>query len=117
GRERLSRAGNTYARALLRIPVKDVTAGFRCYRREVLEALPLDQISSEGYGFQIEMAWRTWLMGFRVVEIPIVFTERREGVSKMSRAIVAEALRKVAVWGAKRARPSGTPNPRSVAAR
>ncbi|MGZ4206479.1 MAG: polyprenol monophosphomannose synthase [Actinomycetota bacterium] len=117
GRERLSRAGNTYARALLRIPVKDVTAGFRCYRREVLEALPLDQISSEGYGFQIEMAWRAWLMGFRVVEIPIVFTERREGVSKMSRAIVAEALRKVAVWGAKRARPSGTPNPRSVAAR
>ena len=117
GRERLSRGGNLYARALLRIPVNDVTAGFRCYRREVLEELPLDRISSEGYGFQIEMLWRAWLAGFKVVEIPIVFTERRSGVSKMSRSIVVEALRKVAVWGTKRARPPGEPHPRSVAAR
>ena len=115
GRERLSRSGNAYARTLLGVPVRDVTAGFRCYRREVLEELPLDQINSEGYGFQIEMLWRAWLAGFKVVEIPIVFTERREGVSKMSRSIVVEALRKVAVWGTKRARPAAEPNPRSVA--
>jgi len=117
GRERLSRGGNAYARALLRVPVYDITAGFRCYRREVLEELPLDQISSEGYGFQIEMLWRAWLAGFKVVEIPIVFTERREGVSKMSRSIVIEALRKVAGWGMKRARPPARPHSRSVAAR
>jgi dolichol-phosphate mannosyltransferase len=76
----------------------------------------LDQISSQGYGFQIEMAWRTWLLGFTVAEIPITFTERREGVSKMSKAIVAEALRQIAVWGMKRKRPTGQPHPRSVAA-
>jgi len=117
GRERLSRGGNAYARALLGVPVRDITAGFRCYRREVLEELPLDQISSEGYGFQIEMLWRAWLAGFKIVEVPIIFTERREGVSKMSRSIVIEALRKVAVWGTKRARPPAEPHPRSVAAR
>jgi dolichol-phosphate mannosyltransferase len=117
GRERLSRGGNAYARAFLRVPVHDVTAGFRCYRREVLEEMPLDQISSEGYGFQIEMLWRAWLAGFVVAEIPIVFTERREGVSKMSRSIVVEALRKVAVWSTKRARPPAEPHPRSIAAR
>ena len=115
-RERLSRVGNAYARLALRVPVHDATAGFRIYRREVLEELPLDDVSSAGYGFQIEMLWRAWLAGFKVVEIPIVFTERREGVSKMSRAIVAEALKNIAVWGTKRARPSGRPHPRSVAA-
>ena len=115
-RERLSRVGNVYARLALRVPVHDATAGFRIYRREVLEELPLDNVSSAGYGFQIEMLWRAWLAGFKVVEIPIVFTERREGVSKMSRAIVAEALKNIAVWGTKRARPSGRPHPRSVAA-
>jgi len=116
-RERLSRIGNTYARAALRVPVHDATAGFRIYRRAVLEELPLDEVSSTGYGFQIEMLWRTWLAGFKVGEIPIIFTERREGVSKMSRSIVLEALKNIAVWGAKRARPTGTPHPRSVAAR
>ena len=114
-RERLSRAGNTYARAALRVPVHDATAGFRIYRRAVLEALPLDEISSTGYGFQIEMLWRTWLAGFKVAEIPIVFTERREGVSKMSRSIVVEALKNIAVWATKRARPTDRPHPRSVA--
>ncbi len=116
-RERLSRLGNTYARAALRVPVHDATAGFRIYRREVLEELPLAEISSTGYGFQIEMLWRTWLAGFKVVEIPIIFTERREGVSKMSRSIVIEALKNIAVWGAKRVRPTGTPHPRSIASR
>jgi dolichol-phosphate mannosyltransferase len=115
-RERLSRIGNTYARAALRVPVHDATAGFRIYRRAVLEELPLDEVSSTGYGFQIEMLWRTWLAGFRVVEIPIIFTERREGVSKMSRSIVLEALKNIAVWGVKRARPIGTPHPRSIVA-
>jgi len=115
-RERLSRVGNAYARVALRVPVHDATAGFRIYRREVLEELPLDEVSSAGYGFQIEMLWRAWLAGFKVVEIPIIFTERREGVSKMSRAIVAEALKNIAVWGTKRARPSGRPHQRSVAA-
>jgi len=115
-RERLSRVGNAYARLALRVPVHDATAGFRIYRREVLEELPLDDVSSAGYGFQIERLWRAGLAGFKVVEIPIVFTERREGVSKMSRAIVAEALKNIAVWGTKRARPSGRPHPRSVAA-
>jgi dolichol-phosphate mannosyltransferase len=116
-RERLSRAGNAYARAVLRVPVHDATAGFRIYRRAVLESLPLEEVASSGYGFQIEMLWRAWLAGFAVAEIPIVFTERREGVSKMSRAIVAEALKNIAVWGVKRARPTGTPHPRSVRAR
>jgi dolichol-phosphate mannosyltransferase len=115
-RERLSRAGNTYARVALRVPVQDATAGFRIYRRAVLEELPLDEINSAGYGFQIEMLWRTWLAGFRVSEIPIIFTERREGVSKMSRAIVLEALKNIAVWSARRARPTGRPHPRSVSA-
>ena len=115
-RERLSRVGNTYARAALRVPVHDATAGFRIYRRGVLEELPLDEINSAGYGFQIEMLWRTWLAGFKVVEIPIIFTERREGVSKMSRSIVLEALKNIAVWGTKRARPTGKPHPRSVSA-
>jgi dolichol-phosphate mannosyltransferase len=114
-RERLSRVGNAYARRALRVPVHDATAGFRIYRREVLEELPLDEVTSTGYGFQIEMLWRAWLAGFKVVEIPIVFTERREGVSKMSRSIVFEALKNIAVWGMKRARPAGGPHPRSVA--
>jgi dolichol-phosphate mannosyltransferase len=114
-RERLSRAGNAYARLALRVPVHDATAGFRIYRRAVLEELPLDEISSSGYGFQIEMLWRTWLEGFAVAEIPIVFTERREGVSKMNRGIVVEALKNIAVWGMRRARPRAGWNPRSIA--
>jgi dolichol-phosphate mannosyltransferase len=115
-REVLSRSGNTYARALLRVPLRDATGGFRCFRRAVLEELPLGEIASQGYGFQVEMAWRTWLLGFKVVEIPITFTERREGVSKMSRSIVVEALGQIAGWGTKRKRPSGAPHRRSVAA-
>ena len=113
-RERLSRAGNAYARAMLRVPVRDATAGFRIYRRAVLEELPLEQIHSSGYGFQIEMLWRAWLAGFVVAEIPIVFTERREGVSKMSRSIVIEALKNIGVWGLQRKRPPPTRHPRSV---
>ncbi|MEP6696750.1 MAG: polyprenol monophosphomannose synthase [Pseudonocardiales bacterium] len=95
----LSRGANTYARTALRLPLRDSTAGYRAYRRCVLDALPLAEISSQGYCFQIELAWRTWLAGFDVVEVPITFTEREQGHSKMSKAIVAEALRRVAYWG------------------
>jgi glycosyltransferase involved in cell wall biosynthesis len=116
-RRALSRGASIYTRVALRLPVRDATSGFRCFRREVLETLPLREVRSEGYGFQIEMAWRTWLTGFRIVEVPITFVERREGASKMSRAIVIEAATKVACWALRRARPSGTPHPLSVAAR
>ena len=114
-REAISRGGNFYARALLRFPLRDATSGFRAYRRAVLETLPLDQIRSEGYGFQVEMAWRAWVLGFVVREIPITFSERREGASKMSGAIVLEAAPKVARWATERRRAPATPHPRSVA--
>lgn len=95
----LSRGGNAYVRCWTGLPVRDATSGFRCYRREVLEAIGLATVRSDGYAFQVEMALRAWRDGFRLVEVPITFTERREGRSKMSRAIVAEALWRVPVWG------------------
>ncbi|PZS27262.1 MAG: dolichol-phosphate mannosyltransferase [Pseudonocardiales bacterium] len=95
----LSRTANTYARTSLRLPLRDSTAGYRAYRRRVLDALPLDEVSSQGYCFQIELAWRTWLAGFEVAEVPITFTEREQGHSKMSRQIVVEALHRVTYWG------------------
>ena len=72
-----------------------MTAGFKCFRREVLEAIEFSRVRSNGYSFQIEMNYRAWRLGFRLVEVPIVFTERSEGESKMSGAIVREAMRKV----------------------
>jgi dolichol-phosphate mannosyltransferase len=95
----LSRGASIYTRLLLRYPVKDSTAGYRTYRRVVLETLKLDEIASTGYCFQIDLGWKTWRSGFRVVEVPITFTEREVGTSKMSSAIVVEALWRVAVWG------------------
>jgi dolichol-phosphate mannosyltransferase len=99
------------------VPVHDCTAGYRAYRRQVLEALPVSAVRSNGYCFQIEMVHRSWQEGFRVVEVPITFTERATGVSKMSNQIVAEALWRVAVWaltgGRRRARRH---HPLSVAA-
>ncbi|MBI4730329.1 MAG: apolipoprotein N-acyltransferase [Acidobacteria bacterium] len=115
-RRLLSALANLYARSMLRFPLTDSTSGFRCYRREVLEAVPLDRVASEGYAFQIEMAWRAWTQGFRVAEIPIRFVERREGASKMSRRIVIEALWSVARWSLARRRPPRAPHLRSVAA-
>jgi dolichol-phosphate mannosyltransferase len=97
-REAISRGGNAYVRLALGVPIHDVTAGYRAYRREVLDALPMGEIRSNGYCFQVEMAHRAWQEGFRVVEAPITFTERASGVSKMSKQIVAEALGRVAVW-------------------
>lgn len=114
-REGLSRGGNLYARLLLGFGLTDATSGFRCYRRALLETIPLEDVSSEGYGFQIEMAWRAWTQGFDVFEIPIVFVERRAGASKMSQRIVFEALWRVLMFAIRLRRRPKMPNPRSVA--
>ena len=95
GRQVISRGGGLYARTVLGIDVRDVTAGFVCWRRTALEAIELSTITSNGYSFQIEMKYRAHLKGMRLVETPIMFIDRRVGQSKMSRAIVAEALLKV----------------------
>jgi len=94
-RQLLSRGGSLYSRTILGIRIRDVTAGFVCYRRGLLEALDLGSIRSNGYSFQIEMKYRAVRAGFRVVEVPIVFVDRRVGESKMSRRIFAEALTRV----------------------
>jgi len=94
-RRLLSRGGCLYARTILGIPVRDLTGGFKCFRREVLERIDLDDVQADGYGFQIEMTYRTLKEGFRVKEIPIVFRDRRAGESKMDARIAAEAVWKV----------------------
>jgi dolichol-phosphate mannosyltransferase len=95
GRRAISRAGSAYARLLLGVPVSDLTGGFKCFHREVLEAIDLGSVRSRGYAFQVEMTYRAIRAGFHVVEVPITFRERRVGASKMSRAIVAEAVWRV----------------------
>ena len=92
GRRMLSKGGSLYARAILGVAVRDLTGGFKCFRRRVLEAVDLGSVRSNGYAFQIELTWRAIRRGFKVVEVPIVFADRRVGKSKMSRGIVAEAL-------------------------
>lgn len=99
GRHLLSRGGNLYARTMLGFNVMDATSGFRCYRREVLDAIGLENVLSDGYAFQIDMAYRAWFFGFKIVEIPITFREREAGYSKMSRRIVLEAIALVTLWG------------------
>ena len=99
-REWLSRGGNYYSRMALGVGVNDLTGGFRAYRRRVLDSLDLDTVASQGYCFQVDLAWRSVRAGFTVVEVPIVFTEREQGQSKMTGAIVVEALWRVTVWGA-----------------
>jgi dolichol-phosphate mannosyltransferase len=94
-RRAISRGGSAYARLVLGVDVNDLTAGFKCFRREVLEAIDLDAVQSRGYSFQVELTYRAIRQGFRVVEVPIVFRDRRVGSSKMSRAIVAEAIWRV----------------------
>jgi dolichol-phosphate mannosyltransferase len=94
-RKLISRGGSLYARTILGIPIRDLTGGFKCFRREVLEAIDLPTVECSGYAFQIELTYRTIRKGFRIREIPIVFVDRRVGHSKMSRRIVLEALRKV----------------------
>ena len=95
GRRMISRGGSLYAQLLLGVPVRDLTGGFKCYRRKVLERIDLDAIDSRGYAFQIETTYRALRAGFRVVEIPISFVDREAGGSKMSRSIVLEAVWKV----------------------
>ena len=98
----ISRGGNLYSRLALGVSIRDITGGYRAFRREVLEALPLTTVASQGYCFQVDLAWRALQAGFRVVEVPITFTERERGASKMSNGIVAEAFWKVTQWGVAR---------------
>jgi dolichol-phosphate mannosyltransferase len=91
-RRAISRGGSAYARFVLGVEVRDLTGGFKCFRREVLEAIDLDSIQARGYAFQVEMTYRAIRAGFRVAEVPIVFRERRVGSSKMDSSIVAEAI-------------------------
>ena len=88
----LSYYANVYSRLVTGLPVKDATSGFKCFRREVLEAIDLDRVKSNGYSFQIEMSFRAWKKGFKIKEIPIVFEDRKVGQSKMSKKIVREAV-------------------------
>jgi dolichol-phosphate mannosyltransferase len=88
----LSLGANQYARWITGLPLTDSTAGFKCFRREVLEAIDFEKVRSNGYSFQIEMSFRAWKKGFRLAEIPIVFTDRMEGQSKMNKRIVREAI-------------------------
>ncbi|HEY0471733.1 MAG TPA: polyprenol monophosphomannose synthase [Kribbella sp.] len=98
-REILSRGGNIYTRLALGVPLRDATGGYRAFRRETLEGIGLDQVASAGYCFQVDLAWRAIKSGFRVVEVPITFVERERGQSKMSQAIVIEAMARVGRWG------------------
>lgn len=98
-REVLSRGGNTYARVMLGIKVRDATGGYRAFRATALRQVGLDEVESQGYCFQIDLALRVIRAGLTVVEVPITFVERTQGASKMSRAVVAEALWRVTQWG------------------
>ena len=98
-REMLSRGGNTYARLMLGIKLKDATGGYRAYRASTLRKISLDEVESQGDCFQIDLAMRALRAGLKVTEVPITFVERVHGTSKMSRAVVAEALWRVTVWG------------------
>ena len=100
-RELISRGGNLYTRMALGINLRDATGGYRAYRRGVLEAIDYRAVVSEGYCFQVDLAWRAARHGFRVVEVPITFANRERGESKMSGSIVREALWRVTQWGAR----------------
>ena len=99
GREVLSRGGNAYTRAMLGVPIHDATGGYRAFRADTLRRLDLHTVASQGYCFQVDLAWRTVQRGMTVKEVPINFVERSVGDSKMSKAIVAEALLRVTQWG------------------
>ena len=107
-RKALSRGGNIYTRWALGIGLHDATGGFRAFRREVLDDLDLADVASQGYCFQVDLAWRAVRAGHTVVEVPITFVERELGTSKMSRDIVREALWRVTVWGVRRRRDQVT---------
>jgi dolichol-phosphate mannosyltransferase len=116
-RRLLSAGGNLYARSLTGLPVRDATSGYRVLRRPVLETIDVGQLRSDGYAFQLEVAWRAWRAGFHLVEVPIVFVERRAGASKLSRAVVLEALWRTGSWALRGGRDRPAPHPRSVLAR
>jgi dolichol-phosphate mannosyltransferase len=114
-RRAISRAGSTYARVVLGVDVRDLTGGFKCFRREVLESIDLDSVQAHGYAFQVEMTYRAIQAGFEVVEVPIVFRDRRAGSSKMDSSIVAEAVCQVPRLRFGRghvAKAQGAPRPR-----
>jgi dolichol-phosphate mannosyltransferase len=97
----ISYGANIYTRLVTRLPVRDATGGFKCWRREALEGIDLDDIRSQGYSFQIEMTYRAWLKGFRITEIPIIFVDRTIGESKMTRSIMLEAavmIPRLRIW-------------------
>lgn len=96
GRKFISRGGSIYARALLGMPLQDMTGGFNAWKRKVLEAVDISSLRSEGYAFQIELKWRAWKRGFKIAEFPILFEDRTQGSSKMSKKIVLEAMMRVA---------------------
>jgi dolichol-phosphate mannosyltransferase len=101
-RELISRGGGLYSRVALGAKIRDITGGFKAFRREVLEKINIQSVASQGYCFQIDLTWRTIEAGFEVVEVPITFTERAVGESKMSGSIVREALWRVTKWGVRR---------------
>ena len=97
----ISYGANIYTRLVTRLPVRDATGGFKCWRREALETINLDDVRSQGYSFQIEMTYRAWLKGFRITEIPIIFVDRTVGESKMTRSIMLEAavmIPRLRIW-------------------
>ena len=112
----LSAGGNRYVQLLTGLPVRDATSGYRAFQRHTLEALELGSIDSDGYSFQLEMVLKAWRLGFTIDEVPITFVERRAGTSKISRAIVVEALWRVLVWGVKGPRGPARRHPASVRA-
>ncbi len=95
----ISRGGSLYSRLMLSVPIKDVTGGYRAFRKDTLLGLGMDEVASAGYCFQVDLAWRTVKAGYKVVEVPITFIEREFGASKMSRNILIEALFRVTGWG------------------
>jgi dolichol-phosphate mannosyltransferase len=112
----LSRWGNRYVQLMTGLQVADATSGFRAFRRTVLHDLDLSSVHSEGYCFQVDMALRSWRAGFRIVEVPITFTERQHGASKISRRIVFEAVWRTAQWGLGHSRRPPAPHEHSIAA-
>jgi dolichol-phosphate mannosyltransferase len=112
GRRLISRGGCLYAQVILGLPYRDLTGGFKCFRRRVLEALDFDRIGASGYGFQIETTYRAHQLGFRIVEMPYIFVDRAIGESKMSGGIVSEAM--VMVWKLRFSRPPAKRPPSPV---
>ncbi|MFN2555921.1 MAG: polyprenol monophosphomannose synthase [Nitriliruptorales bacterium] len=113
-RRALSRGGNRYVQLVSGVPVHDATSGYRAFRREVLEELDVESLRSEGYSFQLETVLHAWRKGFTIAEVPITFVERRSGASKISRAIILEALWRVLIWSFTGPRHAAPAHKRSV---